>query len=334
MAGPGHRQPPDPGGSQKVVGASTTSLNTNTNPKPTLMGSPSQAGARSFASVINTPTLSRFPTIKLAARQYGIKDGKPVISFTSAELRTGEENLRHTLVAKFSLGRPHMEDIRKAFLSAWNLNNKCSIGAWHARHILIILDNEGEARKVLAHPLRKIGHIMFHVFRWSKDFNVKKEPSTKPAWIRLPNLPLELYNPGYIDPIVTSFGRFLAVDTRTTSFNNPSFARVCVEIDTTNNLPDDVWIATGKDSGFWQRIEYEDTLLYCSKCKLHGHNLPNYRKIKRKNEDEQRIGESRDDLGLPIGALNITAPAMNGVSARTDLDITPSARQTKPESVK
>ncbi|KAL9685162.1 hypothetical protein QQ045_022609 [Rhodiola kirilowii] len=277
MADPGQNQPPDPGGYLKEIGASSSSPKTN--PAPT--SSPPQAAARSFVMVTKTPILSHFPTINLAAR---------------------EENLRHTLVAKFSLGRPHIEDIHKVFLSAWNLNNKWSIG---------------EARKVLAHPLMKIGHSMFRVFRRSKDFNLKKEPSTTSAWIRLPSLPPEMYNPGYIEPIVTSFGRFLAVDNRTTSFNNPSFARVCVEIDTTSNLPDAVWIATGKESGFWQGIEYENTLLYCSKCKLHGHNLSISRKVKRKNEEEQHIWTSRDDFGLPIGAPNIATPAMTGVPAKT-----------------
>ncbi|KAL9677047.1 hypothetical protein QQ045_005274 [Rhodiola kirilowii] len=115
-------------------------------------------------------------------------------------------------------GRPHIEDIRKVFLSGWNLNNNCSIGAWDARHILIVLDNEGDARK-----------------------------------------------------------------------------RACVEVDTTSKLPDEVWISTGKDEGFWQRIEFENKLLFCSMATL----LSNCRKLKQKTEADQLICMGGTRRGRP-----------------------------------
>ncbi|KAL9663515.1 hypothetical protein QQ045_018902 [Rhodiola kirilowii] len=35
-----------------------------------------------FAAAVKTKTDTHFPPIRLAARQYGLKDGKPSISFT------------------------------------------------------------------------------------------------------------------------------------------------------------------------------------------------------------------------------------------------------------
>ncbi|KAL9668229.1 hypothetical protein QQ045_002606 [Rhodiola kirilowii] len=300
-------QPPDLGGSKgKEVAAP------NPTPSAGHAGARSYAavaadlkivGARSFAdvaAVTKVVTPIRFPTILLNPRQYGLKDGKPSISFTPTELQAGVDMLKYALVAKFSTGRSPIEEVRKAFMASWGLGGTCSIGALDARHILIVLDNEQEARKVLSHPSRKLGHSFYRIFRWTKDFNTKKESSITSAWIRLMNLPPAMLNQGYIETIVSSLCRFIAVDARTITYNNPSYARVCIEIDITKSLPDEVWISTGGENGFWQKIEYENRLLFCTRCNLHGHSLANCRKAMQRRLEEQRIWAGRDEHGLPI----------------------------------
>ncbi|KAL9667002.1 hypothetical protein QQ045_001347 [Rhodiola kirilowii] len=62
--------------------------------------------------------------------------------------------------------------------------------------------------------------------------------TTTSTWVRLSNLPPQMYNQGYIESIVNSFGRFLAVDYKTITFINPSFARVCIELDVSKTPPE------------------------------------------------------------------------------------------------
>ncbi|KAL9687448.1 hypothetical protein QQ045_031851 [Rhodiola kirilowii] len=161
------------------------------------------------------------------------------------------EHLKHSLVVKFSSGRPSIVEVQKTFLSVWGFNSgQCSIGAWDARHILVVLDSEQDANKILAHPMRKMGQSMFRVFLWEKDFSTRREPTTTMAWIRLTSLPPEMYDKGYIEAIVASFGRFLAVDNRTVWFLNPRYARVCVELDILKDPPNKVVVTTGPIFGF------------------------------------------------------------------------------------
>ncbi|KAL9683077.1 hypothetical protein QQ045_014891 [Rhodiola kirilowii] len=176
-----HNQPPDPDALQLAT--------------PTVNGA-WNGGARSFVVVTKTKADCPFPTINIAACQYGTKDGKPSISITTAELQVGIENLKQTLLAKFSGRRPPIKEVCNSFTEVWSLSGKCSIGAWDAKHVLIVLDSETDARKVLAHPMRKLEHVLFRIFRWSKDFRTKRESTTITMWIRLPHLPPELYNPG------------------------------------------------------------------------------------------------------------------------------------------
>ncbi|KAL9672748.1 hypothetical protein QQ045_029000 [Rhodiola kirilowii] len=265
MSSSGQLRPPDTGEPCLVGSAPSVTDSTDA---PTL----------SFAAVIKGKPDRRFPPIRLAARQYGLKDGKPYITFTPANLQAGADNLKHSLVAKFSGGRPHIEEVRRAFMATGGLSGHCFVEAWDAWHILIILDSEADARKVLAHPMRKLSHALFRVFRWSKDFNTRQEPISTTTLVCLSNLPPEMYNQGYIESSVSSFGRFLAVDNKTTAFTNPSSARVCVEVDNTKKLPNKVWISTRVDAGFWKEVVFESHLQYCSKCCMHGHRLDNCRK--------------------------------------------------------
>ncbi|KAL9669371.1 hypothetical protein QQ045_006917 [Rhodiola kirilowii] len=218
-----------------------------TNSPPPCPPDPPDIPKPSFATITQQGTRvrkityeRRFPPIQLPARQYGTKEGKPSISFTAAEQQAGIDNLKHSLVVKFSGGRPPIEVVRTALEEAWKVNGACSIGALDTRHILVVLQSEADARLVLSHPMRKLGHSLFRIFRWSVEFDTKKEPSTTITWVRMASLPLQMYNQGYIEPIINSFGRFLALDNKTVAFNNPSFARVCMEVDVSKLLPEEV----------------------------------------------------------------------------------------------
>ncbi|KAL9660379.1 hypothetical protein QQ045_025192 [Rhodiola kirilowii] len=158
MAGPGLLRPPVQTSSAQKE--SPGALDANAKPSST----------RSFADIIKTKGGSRFPPIQLAPH----------------ELRVGVEHLKFSLVAKVSGGRPPIDKVRKAFLETWSLVDKASIGAWDARHILIVLESEQDACKVLASPTRKLGLYMFRVFWWTKDFNTRQEPSITTAWITEP----------------------------------------------------------------------------------------------------------------------------------------------------
>ncbi|KAL9681158.1 hypothetical protein QQ045_012939 [Rhodiola kirilowii] len=178
--------------------------------------------------------------------------------------------------------------------------------------------------------MRKIGHSMFRIFRWTKDFSTKREPSTTPASVRLNSLPPEMYNQGYIATIVSSFARFLAVDNRTVWFNNPSFARACVEIDISKDLPNEVWISTGPASGFWHEIIYENRLQYCSKCQVHGHLLSTCRKEAQRKEKALKIWAARDEFGFPTSVSLIPIPKATKVAERTDKPLLAKNHQGPP----
>ncbi|RYR02630.1 hypothetical protein Ahy_B06g081430 [Arachis hypogaea] len=51
------------------------------------------------------------------------------------------------------------------------------------------------------------------------------------AWVRIPNLPIELYNPRFLWPVGSAIGQMLKIDHTTSIHSRGRFARICVEID-------------------------------------------------------------------------------------------------------
>lgn len=127
-----------------------------------------------------------------------------------------------------------------------------------------------------------MGHAPFRSFRWTPDYSPKSESKFASVWVRLTGLPLTLYDSSIIAAIVSSFGYFMVVDDRTKACVSLKYARVCVELDVTQPIPDAVWISLLDNKGYWKNVEMETNLAYCSKCHLHGHSLASCRKAKRK----------------------------------------------------
>ncbi|VFQ66127.1 unnamed protein product [Cuscuta campestris] len=83
-------------------------------------------------------------------------------------------------------------------------------------------------------------------------------------------LPIHLFDSLALYSIANFIGKPLKTDAATASLSRPSVARICVEVDTSKELPHGVWIHLGQLI-FHQPINYEDLPEYCPSCKSFGH---------------------------------------------------------------
>lgn len=82
----------------------------------------------------------------------------------------------------------------------------------------------------------------------SSDHQVKKTA----VWIRIPELPVELYNNKFLWRVGSKLGTMLKIDDITSLHSRGKFARICVEIDLQRELVP-TFTALGRDFG----LEYE-----------------------------------------------------------------------------
>lgn len=145
-------------------------------------------------------------------------------------------------------------------------------------------------------PLNKVGHAYFRLFRWFSDYNPKKESTVTTIWVRLPNLPLYLYESSFTEAIVL-FGYFVSVDDDIIACTSLKFARACVELDVTKPIPKAIWINPPDNRSYYQDIEIESKLGYCTRCKVHGHSFVSCRK--RKDSKTKDTNSRKNDAHEP-----------------------------------
>ena len=128
---------------------------------------------------------------------------RPVTSY-KGEAREDADRLatpfRWALVGKFLHGRPSLEDIRKFFASL-NLRDHVSVGLMDYHHMLIKCLAEVDFNRLWTRGIWQLGRFPMRVFRWTREFHVRKESSLAPVWVTLPALLVHFFDKYSLFPI-------------------------------------------------------------------------------------------------------------------------------------
>jgi len=133
-------------------------------------------------------------------------------------------------------------------------------------------------RKILEEGPITVARVALVLQQWKPLLELKREKQTTvPVWIRLKNLPLDLWTAPTISAIASTVGKPLFVDQRTEQTQRISFARVCVELQV--NQPR-FSSAKVRLNGVARSIaiKYEWKPAECLKCGSFGHNCASGRK--------------------------------------------------------
>ncbi|XP_016178548.1 uncharacterized protein LOC107621002 [Arachis ipaensis] len=110
------------------------------------------------------------------------------------------------------------------------------------------------------------GHYLI-VQRWRPFFLTSEHRVRKiAAWVRIPNLPIELYNQRFLWRVGSAIGQMIKIDRPTSIHSRGKFARICVEIDLAKKLVPKISVM-----GCELNIEYEGLHQICFTCGKYGH---------------------------------------------------------------
>jgi len=106
---------------------------------------------------------------------------------------------------------------------------------------------------------------------WIMNFVLERETFTSvPVWVSLYSLPLDYWKNESLMAIGNKLGRFVKISKATRRGKYISFARICVEMDLSGALPDEV-ILEAFDEERVQTVDYEHIPFRCHRCHEHGH---------------------------------------------------------------
>ena len=106
---------------------------------------------------------------------------------------------------------------------------------------------------------------------WKERFNLDNEKLTiAPFWIRMYSLPTEHWLEDILTDIGNLLGNFVKVSEQNRQISYTSYARICIYLDISKDLPDGIDL-TWEDEDCFRAIDYEQLPFRCRRCHEHGH---------------------------------------------------------------
>ncbi|KAL0418816.1 UNVERIFIED_CONTAM: hypothetical protein Sradi_1295100 [Sesamum radiatum] len=196
--------------------------------------------------------------------------GEPGIIYSSEETTLLAARLKFALVGKFSHGLPNLNFLRIRIVKL-GLKGNVTAGRLNFKHVLIRLSNDEDFSRIWLRGEWTFDSFHMRVFKWSPSFDPQIESSISPVWIRLPSLPVHLFEKNALFTLASKIGKPLRMDEPTADLSRPDLARVCVELDVTAPKVQAVHLQI-KGKTYRQQVIYENCPSYCSSCNNLGHD--------------------------------------------------------------
>jgi hypothetical protein len=241
--------------------------------------------------------------LQLQTTQEYIDDG-PVIPLDDDELDQWAKPWKKTLIVNTLGKRIHYKVLENYLRRNWSKKGNINISDMADGFFSVQFTDEGDYNHALFEgPWRVADHYLI-VQRWRPLFSKNADVIRKVAvWIRIPRLPLELYNAQFLWRIGSTLGTMLKIDRLTSIHSRGQYARICVEIDLDKILAPHIVIRGHKFP-----IEYEGLHLICFVCGKYGHKT---------NQCSMIIGSNIDD-GTKVGCDNNDKVTENNGGKKSD----------------
>lgn len=147
----------------------------------------------------------------------------------------------------------------------------CEIYLCPKGFFIVRFNTEQERKNIINQGPWFWGNVGLFITPWFPDFDANAMVvSTTPVWVRLHNLPLHFWHRKVLITIGNSLGKFLKVDEDRAIRGIFTFARICVEVDLSQGLPDHITL-NFNNSLLTQPLDYENTTFRCRRCLQTGH---------------------------------------------------------------
>ena len=108
---------------------------------------------------------------------------------------------------------------------------------------------------------------------WHPLFDASRERVNKiPIWVRLPGLPLHFWDTLHFRQIGDILGNYLEADLSFMETHYKQVARILVELNILEGLPETIHLVWGPDS-ITQLLDYENVPFRCRRCHAYGHHV-------------------------------------------------------------
>ncbi|KAL0906199.1 hypothetical protein M5K25_024673 [Dendrobium thyrsiflorum] len=238
----------------------------------------------SFAEIAKGHSIQRFTPL-IEERLDEISKGGVLIPDQEA-IESNMKKLEFAVVGKILGKKMSYSFIQTELQRKWKRFGDFKFLLFGRVSFICIFSSLGAREAVLnGGPWNIAGH-MVGLSKWAPDFDPESMNGLfSPVWVRFPNLPLIYWDKKNINRIASMIGRPIWYDEITNVWGKSSYARVCISLDISKQLPKGTWIQ-GINGKFFQRCEFEEVPIFCFGCGRIGHFKDNCQEIKPNEQME------------------------------------------------
>ncbi|XP_009777941.1 uncharacterized protein [Nicotiana sylvestris] len=115
-----------------------------------------------------------------------------------------------------------------------------------------------------------------------------------PIWVNLPGLPIQCWAEENLGRIASLLGKPICTDRLTAECERISYARVLVEMDITQPLPNESYIEIPDGRSWMQNVKFEWKPKFCLECYTFGHNTGDCQKDVQQEEGPRKQRRRRN----------------------------------------
>ncbi|KAF3619943.1 hypothetical protein FXO38_32633 [Capsicum annuum] len=115
-----------------------------------------------------------------------------------------------------------------------------------------------------------------------------------PLWVVLPGLPIYYWAEDNLNRIESYIGKPISTDRLTTEVERISYTRILIEVDITQELPEEMYIEKNDGTIHTQAIEFEWAPEFCQDCMHMGHITGKCKKLTKEEEPPKVVTRPKD----------------------------------------
>lgn len=196
-----------------------------------------------------------------------LSGGIPVISVSDEEINDWNNCWSKTLVINVLGRKVNYKALENKLNRDWAKTGPIKIIDMPRGFYAVQFDKDEDYNNALFKGPWMIADHYILVQRWRRNFLKSAKMVKKVAvWVRVPELPLELYNDKFLTRLGNCLGVMLKIDRLTSFHHRGQFARLCVEINLANPVIPQVVVRGEK-----LNLVYEGLHTICFHCGVYGH---------------------------------------------------------------
>ncbi|XP_019230721.1 PREDICTED: uncharacterized protein LOC109211625 [Nicotiana attenuata] len=208
-----------------------------------------------------------------------IRDGKVVVKIVEDDIKTQKEVWNSALIGYVLGDTPYVRSMDNYVSTVWNFVAKPKI-LYHEEGYYIFKFQTIEDRDLVLQSGLYTYHNKPMILRnWEIDFYFDPEClSTIPLWVKFPGLPVGYWSPEALGKLASGIGKPLYTYKTTADMERIYYARVLIEVDVAQPLPECIELDTPFGT-FQQQVTYDWRPKFCVDCIKFGHDAENCRRI-------------------------------------------------------